>query len=156
MLLTGDNTSVELRLIGWESELEAGEQRDETDWLDIHGVVTDASGPHDYRVSLDVQDALRVAPWLRDVAAGDIPPSDKARAEEALLSFIEPGFAVELMSRDQLAASTHWYFYDPNGQVLELLAFNARIVSVSCTRADLLTYADAWENELTALQRLTR
>ena len=156
MLLTGDNTSVELRLIGWGSELEAGEQRDETDWLDIQAVVTDASGPHDYRVSFDVVDALRLAPWLRDVAAGDVPPSDKGRAEDALLSFIEPGFAVELMSRDELTASTQWYFYEPRGQVLELLAFNARIVNVSCTRADLLTCADAWENELASLKGLTR
>jgi len=87
--------------------------RESANWLQIGGHITLADGKtwafED--PCLTTWDALELGSWLREVAAGTVPPSPDAGGEpEGLLDFLEPNlaFSVEGRTADRVQIRIHF------------------------------------------------
>jgi hypothetical protein len=101
-----DGASVELRITGYQWDVDAT-------WLQVCGHITLADGKTwDFEEScLTTRDAREVGSWLREAAAGTVPPSPVAGGEpEGLLDFLEPNiaFSVEERTADRVRIRIHF------------------------------------------------
>jgi len=123
-LRSPDGASVDLRITGYQfpgkwakvgspPSWEWAGDRESANWLQIGGHITLADGKtwafED--PCLTTWDALELGSWLREVAAGTVPPSPDAGGEpEGLLDFLEPNlaFSVEGRTADRVQIRIHF------------------------------------------------
>jgi hypothetical protein len=114
-LTSRDQARVELQIASYQfPSIKAHGPHDwDANWLTVSGIVTLADGKtwsfND--PCLTTWEAEELGSWLRDVAAGTIPPSPLGTGEpEKLLTFTEPNLALSLEARaaDRLRIRVHF------------------------------------------------
>lgn len=157
MLLGDDDRSIDLWLVGYETQTPAPDEDPEDFWLVLRAIVSDQSRTHIYDdLSLDVGELRQLAGWMHAVAMGRIGPD--SRWNEAAVFFVEPDLAARLSRRVGDKLTLRWYFADDdaieneseNDASSRQPNYRARTVEVDtvphqleAASADLLTTLDA-------------
>ena len=112
-LRSPDGVSVDLRIAGYQFPDHRWARDEDANWLRVRGHIILADGRTWVFEDpcLRTWDARELGSWLREVAAGRVPPSPVTGSEpEELLWFLEPNiaFSVEERTADRVRIRVHF------------------------------------------------
>jgi hypothetical protein len=158
MLLTSDDSRIDLRPVRYQFGAARGDFWDDN-WLVIAGKVATGAGRWSFtEAALMVDEAHKLARWLRRAAAGLVPVSELDADGELVpdLDFLEPLLAFSVAGRtgDQVLLRVHLsaeaappWSLDEDGDAPEYYQY---AIELPCTADALTTAADTWAAELSA------
>jgi hypothetical protein len=102
-------------------------------------------------VSLDTEEAGKLASWMTSVANGEIAPAPTDMPSDALLHFSEPDIRVRVLSRSASSVTSRWYFHHPDALQAfpdELVFEQSYAVDVTVARTEFTAAAESWIGDL--------